>query len=250
MFFRPRTPTIPRAIPNKIEVFARHCLFSKISQHKKRLTGFSREKCLANFLATIDPNRANVTFVLDHLNGQPQDHFLFRHPQAKILTIQEGNEAGSFLWLLGYIASLPLDQDTVIYIVEDDYLHRPGWIDILCEGFSIPGIDYVTLYDHCDKYFLPMYGSLKSKLYATPSCHWRTTPSTTNTFAVRLGTLRKDLPIHRRYSLGREISQDHLKFCHLLRKGRTLISPIPGWSTHAEPEYASPCIDWDAFLTT
>jgi hypothetical protein len=249
VFFWRRIPTVHRDIANKIEVFARHCVFSNVSQHKKRLNGFSREKCFANFLATLDRDYANVTIILDHFGKKAEDHFLFGHTQDPIRCIQEGTEAGAFLWLLDYIASLSLDPDTVVYIVEDDYLHRPFWVEILREGFSIDQADYVTLYDHRDKYFLPMYSKLSSKLFTTKSCHWRTTPSTTNTFAVRFSTLMSDLPIHRRYSLGRAISRDHQKFCHLMRKGRMLISPIPGFSTHAEPEYASPCVDWNSYFS-
>ncbi len=90
-----------------------------------------------------------------------------------------------------------------------------------------------------------MYRKLSAQLFITPSCHWRTTPSTTNTFAVRFGTLLRDLRIHRRFSQNRQISDDHRKFCCLKRRGRILISALPGWATHAEPEYASPCIDWN-----
>jgi hypothetical protein len=131
--------------------------------------------------------------------------------------------------------------------VEDDYLHRPGWIEVLKEGFSLPA-DYVTLYDHRDKYFYPMYRTLDARLFVTKSCHWRTTPSTTNTFAARFGTLMQDLALQRRFSKGRSITEDHRKFCTLGKKGRVLISPLPGWSTHVEPNYASPCIDWNQFM--
>ena len=138
-----------------------------------------------------------------------------------------------------------LDPETIIYIVEDDYLHRAGWIDILLEGFSIPDVSYVTLYDHKDKYFYPMYDQLESKLYHTKSCHWRVTPSTTNTYAMKFKTLLRDLYTHRRYSLNLDVSSDHAKFCDLSSQGKFLISPMPGWSTHLEPEYASPCINWE-----
>ena len=232
--------------PSKIEVFSRHCLLSTISQHKKRTPGFSREACYANFLETINPSLANVTFLLDVARGDRDLHFL---PKENTIEIKEGTESGSFLRLLDHVSKLPLHPDTILYFVEDDYIHRPGWVDILLEGFQVPNIDYVTLYDHRDKYFLPMYNGLTARLFATPSCHWRTAPSTTQTFATRFKTLLRDLPLHREYSTGREISADHEKFLHLQRRGATLISSIPGWSTHAEPEFASPCIAWETFLT-
>lgn len=214
----------------KIEVFVRHCNFSAASAHKKRPEGFSRKACHQNLLDTID-SRVNLTFFLD--TATEGDHFI----QGQAIEIKEGTEAGSFLRMLEHVEKLDLHPDTIIYFLEDDYLHRSGWVDILLEGFMLDA-DYVTLYDHRDKYM--HYPKLKSQIYITPSTHWRTTPSTTNTYAMRFSTLKEHLPIHRRFSLGRKISADHDKFCCLGKKGAMLISPIPGWSTHAEKEFASP----------
>lgn len=248
MFYLRRTASLSRPLHGKIEVFSRHCIISKISQHKNRFPGYSREKCFQNLLSTLDRDQANLTLILDTFYGKPEEHFLAGFPHEKMVIIQSGTEALSFLRLLDYIASLPLHPDTAIYVVEDDYLHRPGWIDLMREGFLVPGADYVTLYDHRDKYSFELYSKLTSRLFITPRSHWRTTPSTTHTFAVRFGTLLEDLSTHRRFSRNRSISADHAKFCCLNRKGRLLISPIPGWSTHCELEYASPCVDWERLL--
>jgi len=221
----------------KIEVFVRHCFFSDVSAHKKRLPGFSREKCHRNLLATI--HNANITYLLDTAKGK--DHFIAQ--EKNVIEIQEGTEAGSFLRLLDHVESLSLPPETLLYFVEDDYLHRAGWTDILLEGSLLA--DYITLYDHKDKYFHPSYTSLKSQIFHTASCHWRTTPSTTQTFAVRWKTLQEDLSIHRKFSSGRQISQDHQKFIQLSKRGRRIISSIPGFSTHVEHEFVSPCYDWN-----
>jgi hypothetical protein len=90
-----------------------------------------------------------------------------------------------------------------------------------------------------------MYKDLTSKIFHTSSCHWRTTPSTTNTFAMRYSTLMEHLPIHRQFSSGQKISADHEKFLELGRQGALLISSIPGWSTHIESNLVSPCTDWE-----
>lgn len=222
-----------------VEVFVRHCISSSISKHKKRLPNFSYRQCYENFLATTDFSKANVTMWLDlDKEGKREDHFL--DDRFPVVEVREGTEAGSFLRLLEYVEKQKFADDTILYFVEDDYLHKPHWIDVLLEGFQIPGVDYVTLYDHKDKYFFPMYANLKSRLFVTASTHWRTIPSTTQTFAMRYSTLIRDLKIHRRFSERRKISADHEKFCKLGKKGAVLISPIPGFSTHAEPEYASP----------
>lgn len=227
----------------KVEVISRHAFFSAISQHKKRIPGFAHEKCYRNLLETFDFGRANLTFFFDGAKGPLSEHFLKN--EKNVIQIQEGTEAGSFLRLLDHVSKLDLRPETVLYFVEDDYIHRPGWLDVLLEGMEIA--DYATLYDHKDKYFL--YPDLTSRIFASRTCHWRTTPSTTNTFCCRFKTLLEHLPIHRKFSMGRSISSDHEKFCQLQSQGAMLISPMPGWSTHAEPEFASPCIDWEEHLT-
>ncbi len=229
----------------KIELFVRHCHFSDISQHKKRLSNWSRERCFENLLSTLDPKRVNVTILLDTFHPMKETHFVKKQTRYPVLEISEGTETGSFLKMLDHVVSKKFSPETIIYFLEDDYIHRAGWVDILLEGFSLPEVDYVTLYDHKDKYFLPLYADLNAQLFHTKSAHWRTTPSTTNTYAMRFTTLKEHLPIHRAFSEGRKISADHDKFCKLREMGARLISPIPGWATHTEIEFASPCIAWE-----
>lgn len=230
----------------QIEVFSRHCFLSDASRHKKRFERFSRELCYQNLLETMDFQRANLTFFYDAAKGE--EHFLKRETRHPVIRISEGTEAGSFLRLLEEVEKRQYDPETILYFVEDDYLHRPGWVDVLLEGMHLPGVEYATLYDHKDKYFSRVYRDLVSRIFVSPSCHWRTIPSTTQTFAVRWKTLQRDLPIHRKFSTEVAISKDHEKFCALSKRGSLLVSPMPGWSTHAEPEFASPCVDWETVL--
>ena len=174
-----------------------------------------------------------------------QEHFLHQQTRFPVHVFKAGTEATSFLYMLEYVKQQKFSADTIIYFLEDDYLHRPHWPKILREAFTLPNVDYVTLYDHRDKYFLPQYTELKSKIFHTESCHWRVTPSTTNTYAMRFKTLQNHIDIHRSFSLRRTITADHDKFIKLAEEGATLISSIPGFSTHAEPDYASPCTHWE-----
>ena len=230
----------------KIQLFVRHCHFSEISQHKGRMNGFSRQKCYENLLATVDLERVDITLLLDTFHPVSTPHFTTLQNDFPVIEINEGSETGSFLRLLDHVMSLKLKDDTIVYFLEDDYLHRDGWVDVLLEGFSIPTASYLTLYDHRDKYFLPMYHDLQSKIFHTPTCHWRTTPSTTNTYAMRYSTLKEHLQIHRQFSVGRRITADHEKFLELGRQGAQVISPIPGWSTHVDAGQTSPCVDWES----
>jgi glycosyltransferase involved in cell wall biosynthesis len=227
----------------RIEVFCRHAFFSSISSHKKRFPKFSHELCYQNLKETFDFKAANLTFLFDAAKGPLAEHFLKN--EKNVIQIQEGSEAGSFLRLLDHVSKLDLHPETILYFLEDDYLHRPGWLPLLEEGLEIA--EYVTLYDHKDKYFL--YPELSSRIFVGAKSHWRTTPSTTNTFALRFKTLLRDLSIHRQFSENRAISTDHEKFCQLHAQGIILISSMPGFSTHAEPEFASPCVDWEKYLT-
>ena len=80
--------------------------------------------------------------------------------------------------------------------------------------------------------------------------HWRTVPSTCNTYAALLGTLKADYAIHKHFSDASPdgISMDHAKFCHLRdHLGRRLITPMPGYATHCDLLH-SPTIDWEEII--
>lgn len=233
----------------KIEVFVRYCYYSNASAHKGRFEGFSHEKCFENLMQTTDFDRVGCTFLLDTHFAKSKPHFVQKQTRFPVIEIDAGEEGKSFLALLDHVMERQFSDDTILYFLEDDYLHKEGWVDVLLEGFSIREADYVTLFDHRDKYFHEMYRDLKSRLFHTETCHWRTTPSTTNTYAMRVKTLRQDIDIHRKFSKDQKITLDHEKFLALKEQGRTLISSIPGWATHAEPDFASPCFDWTRILS-
>ena len=241
MFLRKEKPLI--------HAFVRHCYFSPVSHNKKRPPGFTKEKCFLNLLQQSDA-RVQFHFLLDTAYANGEKHFLYKY-NVPIIPYSAGKEAASFLALLDYVLSQKkmLDKKTILYFLEDDYLHQPKWIDILLEGFSLPLADYVTLYDHRDKYFLKMYAELAAKLFVTASCHWRSTPSTTNTYAMRAPIFWEDCPSQRRFSENCPVTRDHAKFLYLQQeRKRLLLSPIPGFATHMEEAFASPCINWQRLL--
>ncbi len=227
-----------------IRIFQRHCNFSTQSAHKPRPTWFDREKIFDSFISTLD-ERVDYTAFHDSGNGSIEEHFL-QNKNVNKVSMLGGNDAQSFLNALNYVVEQKYDDNDIIYFLEDDYLHKAGWIDIMLEGFEYIGADYYTLYDHPDKYFLQMYESLQSKIIATPSIHWRTTPSTTNTYACKFETLKKHLDIHIQYcDLVEKWTKDHDKFTHLWKIGSNLISCMPGYSTHVEGNMLSPTINWE-----
>ena len=231
----------------KIEVFVRHCNFSENSVGKTRLPSFSRELCYHNLKRTSSSDSVNITFMMDGDNVD--NHFLKNENEYKIVTKKGGTDAHSFLNLLEYVREQDLDDDTIVYILEDDFFHKEGWDEILREGFNQTNADYISLYDHKDKYFLPAYKELQSSVIHTNSSHWRTSPSTVNTYATEFKTFKKHFDIHKEFcDLDRGFTRDHDKFIHLWQNGSNLITSIPGYSTHMEVEYLSPTIDWENLL--
>lgn len=130
------------------------------------------------------------------------------------------------------------------YMVEDDYLHLPGSRAVLLEGLKLG--DYVTLYDHPDKYMTGgpnphvQDGAEVSRVYLSKSCHWKQTNSTTMTWATRVETLKQDKDVWWKFSEG-TCADDFKAFMSL---DRLTISSIPGWSTHGEKMWLAPLTRW------
>jgi hypothetical protein len=215
-----------------------------VSHNKKRPEWFSREKFFGVLLNDVmnDDKNSELTVIFD---GNPEGHFISEYPSIHV--IDAGTEAKSFTKMIDYVMSLDIPDDDIIYFVEDDYLHVTGFLKILREGFET-NADYVTLYDHGDKY-MPGYYETYAKgfqiqLVPSRSVHWRTTPSTTDTFAMKMSTLKKDLAVHYKFSSNGPVSNDHERFCTLWNSGRSLISCIPAYSTHCDYAGIAPVINW------
>jgi hypothetical protein len=160
-----------------------------------------------------------------------------------------GSSAGSWRHVFDY-ALKNFKDDDVVYFLEDDYLHLPGSENAILEGITIA--DYVSLYDHNDKYipgsqggnpYIDTDGGEFTKVFRTKSHHWKLTNSTTMTFATTIRQLKKDEQTWRDFTQGSHPNDFHC-FLALRELGRSLITPIPGLSTHCEPRWASPGIDW------
>lgn len=202
-----------------------------------KVPGISKRQCFLNFIQVFGTD--NVSVIADNTRQETVD-FLKRYTD----TIEQttlGN-SGSFIHALNL--ALTFDDDVPVYLVEDDYLHQANAAVYLQEGLE--RADYVNLYDHADKYIcrspnpLVSDGGENTKVILTASSHWKYTNSTTMTFATRVKTLRADQEIFRHFCNG-NIPLDYFIFRNLAERGRTLITPIPGRSTHCD-EYPSPFI--------
>jgi len=228
-----------------LRIFVRHCFFSEASASKTRPPKFQRKKLHEQLLSSLRGIPCTLTILLDK-NGKEEKHFTEYEDYSNIIDLKAinytvqilcaGCEAESFLQTLDFLYHQALhqvyDKNDIIVLLEDDYAVSPNWTLLISDGLQFA--DYVTLYDHPDKYELEIYKNLQSKVFKGRFSHWRTTPSTTNSFATSLKTLLDDIEIQKQYSTNVKITLDHFKFLQLWEKGKTLVSCIPGAWSHEE----------------
>ena len=236
---------------------------SNNSYDKKRLPHATKEHCLQNFINVFFPyvntwNDARLIVFMDNCNQETTD-MIYKSLGAQsepliwwsTVKIDGGSSAQSFNRTLDFIMKMKLGADDCVYFLEDDYLHRPNALNVLSEGLE--RAHYVSLYDHPDKYIpgdeggnpqVDEDGGEITKVFRTKTCHWKLTNSTTMTFAVRYPILQADEPIWRQYTVG-QYPQDYQAFINLRNIGRTVVTPLPAYSTHTEIHWLSPYTDWN-----
>ena len=117
-----------------IYVFVRHCLVSENSANKPRPNWFTKEKAFKNLLkTTADESNVFITVILDA--DDPKGYFSYNYPVAETICIKGGSDAHSFINLLNHIcARTDIPDDAIVYLLEDDFIHRNGWAKALREG--------------------------------------------------------------------------------------------------------------------
>ncbi len=221
----------------KIHIYYRHAAVNDLGRY--RPSWFNYEKCFLNLLKTIEGyNNVYLTVVMD---GYDPTNFIYKYKdQYELFQTNKNSSLSSWRDLLAYVKEQSMAPDELIYWVENDYLHVEGWVDKITTLFkTYSGLDYISLYDHNDKYTYPDYDNLASKIIVTENHHWRTTPSTCGTYIVSREIFDKDYDIQSTH-IG-----DHNTFLWLNEnRQRFVFSPIPGLSTHCMETLMSPCIDW------
>jgi hypothetical protein len=244
---------------------------------KPRVAGFSKLACLDNLLSVF-PDYKMVCFA-DHCDSETVSYLErknFHHFEATTL-----GQVNSFYHLVRFALNNFHDED-IVYVIEDDYWHTPKANEVLDEGLKV--FNYVTLYDHPDKYGGFEFGtnpyvchdtlSEPTRVYKGNQALWRTTNSTTHSFACSVRILREDSYIWLGKLKRRPILQDfydwifltkpgfnggRLRKKYLLRqliaylaiafgsKRRTLGVPIPSASAHLEMKYLPNQFDVEIF---
>jgi hypothetical protein len=224
----------------KIHILYRHYNVEGEGNKYNRPNWFDYEKCFVNLLNTIEDKNVDLHVIMD---GDSTGNFIENYKDKYILySINAGGDYNSYLETYKYIKTLNVGDNDLIYFLENDYLHTDNWVEEIVTLFQTypQGLNYVSLYDHNDKYFLPMYDNLTSKIFTTSTRHWRTTPSTCGSYIIPKNIFIEDEDINTGGP------GDHDKFLHLnSSKNRFVLTPIPGLSTHCMKELLSPAIDWE-----
>ncbi|MBR3747829.1 MAG: hypothetical protein IKP64_01215 [Selenomonadaceae bacterium] len=240
---------------------------------KSKLANASKLDCLTN--AVQEFGAENFHVIADNCADTTLD--VLKSADLDFEITANGN-AGTCRYIFEEVINRYAPED-FLYLLEDDYLHLPGSRQALSEGLEIA--DYVTLYDHPDMYHPDGKGMNpfvhddfpKCSIYLTAHTHWRSTVSTTMTFAARVKTLIEDREVWKLFSKG-TTPHDFFSFIMLTgqddmsearrvakrgeillariiaenffleRKKRLLISPMPSFATHVETKFLAPLIDW------
>lgn len=208
----------------------------------------NNELCLKNFCNVFFDQIYNILVIADNCSDDTIAMIKKYIDPVNIRKVSVGHGAGTFNLALDM--ALKYDDETIVYFVENDYLHKQGSPRVIVEGLQT-GYGYVSLYDHPDKYINKQNGGNPfiedggevTRVMLTNSSHWKLTNSTTMTFASTVRTLREDESILREFTKG-SYPRDFEMFLALRENQKGLLTPIPGYSTHGETAWLTPLIDW------
>ena len=218
---------------------------------KEKPDYINNENCLKN--ATEVFKNASFLVIADNVS-EPTKKMIRKYIEedSDVEYVSVGHGAGTFNLALD--EALTLDDDEIVYFIENDYIHKPNSQKILEEGFEL-GAPFVTLYDHPDKYLDPSKGgnpycqggAEDTRVYLSDSIHWKITNSTTMTFAAKVSTLKQTESILRKHTTGTYPNDFHI-FLDLRQNNQLLITPLPGYSTHGETAWLSPLTNWEDYV--
>lgn len=212
--------------------------------------GYNWKICFENFVKYFSPNENELKVYIDNSEQTTIDFItnFCKDKNYEFKITEDGNALGFYNVSLDSINEN--SDDTVIYFVESDYIHRENSKSAMVEIFSLfANNHYVTLYDHPDKYYPFLWDSnykryinhceleknknFLSRIFFTQHGWWRTTPSTCWTFAATRKTLKEDFEVIEKWTkpfVGGK-AKDHEMFDELTSR-RFLFSPIPSYSAH------------------
>jgi hypothetical protein len=218
---------------------------------------FNYEKCFKNLLDTIDFSKCKLTVIFD---GDINGHFTQKYQKTHNFSLYEINShAISDNLKDGWshssqLAALKIEKDNIpdediIYIVENDYLHLPGWTNCVLDVFNANCKHQmlVGLFDHLDKYVFThvdrndewgMYKDLVSKIFVSNTRHWRTVPSICHSWIMSGKSFKENKDVF--YSgVADNTGSDMMG-----KRGYIIITPIPSLANHCDL-FNAPLVNWE-----
>ena len=227
---------------------------SKVGYNKVKASYINNENCYKNAIKCFNPSVNKWRIIADSVDEPIKELLETYVPKECIEYVDIKNGPGyPFMYMLDKVLQ-ELPDNEIVYFLENDYIHREGSDLAIKEAIEL-GADYVTLYDHPDKYLNPEEGgnpyiegrSEVTRVYLTNSCHWKLTNSTTGTFAATIKILKRDYETIKKYANNMHWS-DFNMFTDLLSQGASLVSPIPSYSTHGDLPTIAPIINWNILI--
>ena len=207
-----------RPIVNSIYDMVRVCLVSLVKQ-------LSSEDNIVFFLDGEDQENV-IEFICTEFNVNYKIYSFNYKCAAKI-----NNEA------ILYIINSIEDENEIIYLCEDDYLHYNNCLqhikDFLKQypDYVCHPVDYPNLYT--DK------NNQTSEIILSKNWHWRSIKSTTYTIALTKRTFNFNHSIFT--SINRSLFYDHI--INLIYVFTKCFSPIPSLTSHIESDCLPPCVN-------
>ena len=214
---------------------------------KTKIPSATKQHCLENCIKEF--GKENITILGDTLNKTTKSYVTSLN--LRLIEVNNGNGSGTFRDALNLAIKENEDTD-LVYLLEDDFLHKPNSKNLLIEGLSNYDA-YITLYDHPDKYinkelggnpFVEQNGEV-TRLVRTDSVHWKITNSTVMSFACKTSRLKEDYDLILKHSSA-HITDSFKFFIELNQTKQTpVLSSVPGFSTHCEASWLSPFTNWE-----
>jgi hypothetical protein len=256
---------------NKIHIYLRQ--FSKNRKNPDRPEWFNYEKTFLNLLITINRNISDLTICFERecdypfyfTNKYKDFGFKIKFIDTKnIVRNTQFNEpwshsvAATSEIIKNDINLGNINDNSLIYILEDDYLHLQNWNEIVLDLFNnfIGKNDYVCLYDHNDKYIFRqnsetitqhnlekhwgMYKDLKSEIMVSNARHWRNAPNCGLSMIFTKELFLRDFNLWSGGYSDCEIGYQ-LKKIH----NTNFWTPMPSVSTHCINPFIAPLINWE-----
>ena len=246
---------------NKINIFLR--AFDRNRLNPDRPSWFNYEKCFLNLLKTLNHDFCNLTVCFEgdlskSYIAKYRNQFKFNIIETCASSVNDSFEDASWSRSLADTCRRIerqglINDDGLIYILEDDYLHRPLWSEAVLDLFNyfIGDNAYVCLYDHFDKYLFVrsdkephwgMYKDLKSSIIVSNACHWRSVPNCGLSMIITPPLWERDS----------QLWTDGLSDCEIgfrvTQLGTKIYTPMPAFSTHCINPFVAPLVNWEKII--